>query len=174
MTPVLFIPIGGLGGSQLRATGICWWKKPGLIDAVRAVPGVTVFDNGGWNEFEGKGIWEFLATQPADAAVYIAGHSLGVDTCLHTASALGQRCVGVAIISPVWVDKPRPNCPAVVIKPTSSIFPQANVIGVANTVISNTNHNSVAHDPRVIEIVVASVRGSNQYTPIIVEFEAAP
>ena len=160
MGNAIFIPIGGLGGSQFRATGMCWWKRPGIIDAVKASPGVTVFDNGGWNEFEGKGIWEFIQSQPADAPIYIAGHSLGVDTAIHTAAALGDRCKGVMLVSPVWNDKPRPNCPALVFKPTSSIFPQANVIGVWNTVINGTDHNSIAHHPDVFAALVRLIQES--------------
>ena len=158
--PLCFIPIGGVGSSQLRTvtTGMLWWKiiMPGIIDALRALPGVKIFENSGWAEHMGGGIWEFIAANP-DSLIYLCGHSLGVDTAIHTTAAATGRVAGMTLISPVWNQKPQPNCPTLVFKPTSSCFPQAEVGGIDATVIPDTDHNTITHNPRVITAIVSDV-----------------
>lgn len=157
MPDLLIVPIGGLGASQLRPTGILWWKKPGIIDALRGIPGTIIMDNSGFNEFQGKGIWEFLGKYPSTPGLFI-GHSLGVDTAINTARHYSNT-VGTVLLAPVWNEKPAPPMGGVLVfRPSSSVFPQADVAGVAAQVIPGTDHNGVAHDAGVIRQIVDFVQ----------------
>lgn len=159
MTPALaIIPISGLGGSQLIATRFLWWKYPGLVEYLKGkFPGAHFFDGGGTNEFYNTGVWDFIAKNPY-AVFYGIGHSLGVDTTIANALALGSRCIGVTVIDSVNHPKQNPGVPCLSILSGNSLpFIQYPVDGVTPVRIVGTNHNSICHVQQAFELVVAHI-----------------
>ncbi len=166
MPSLLILCVGGLGSSQLRtvSTGLLWWRKvlPGIMDAVRAVPGVLMFEGSGFNEMNGEGIWDFL-NRNVGPPIYLIGHSLGVDTVLHTADSLygARKVAGMALLAPVWNPKrglSLMDSNPLVYHPETSIFPDAEVIGTQRKRwVKGTSHNSIAHHTDTLVLPDGSV-----------------
>lgn len=146
---LLVVPVGGLGLSQLGD----------IVNAIAPLPGVEILSWDRVNEYgDSADIWAFLNAHPESPA-YLIGHSLGVDQAISCALLLKERCVGVALLDPVWFEKPNPGCPALVFHADNSFpFPQGSVKDITGTTIEGTTHNSLAHDPRVIAKIVDVVR----------------
>lgn len=158
--PLAIIPLGGLGSSQLLPSGFLWWKSPGLVDALKeSFPAAWFFDGGGWNEYSNKGVWDFIAKNPG-ALFYGIGHSLGVDTTIANALALGPaRCIGVTLIDSVNHPKQNPGVPCLSIMSGNSFpFTQYPVDNVTPTRIVGTTHNSVCHAQQTFNLVVEHLR----------------
>ncbi len=160
MARTLFIGIGGLGASQLRATGALWWKRPGIIPAVAKIPGVRVHEGSGWNGFEGKGLAEAIAAATEERIV-LCGHSFGVSTAISlSGSVRTPKYCRLLLIAPVWWDKPAPPCHTIVLQPQHSVFPKAEVSGVGAITIQGTDHNSICHAQSVIDFICEQVGGA--------------
>ncbi len=149
--PLLIIPIGGLGSSQCT---------PDLLAALETIPGAEIWRGTSNNEFaDSDGIWGFINASPI-SPVYLIGHSLGCDQALTTAAMLGSRCVGLALLDPVWQPKHQPACPALVFHAGNSFpFPQATVNGVEGETVEGTTHNSLCHDPMLLAKIVKDIAG---------------
>lgn len=160
MTPALaIIPISGLGSSQLIATRFLWWKYPGLVEYLKGqFPDAVFFDGGGTNEFYNTGVWDFIAKNPS-AVFYGIGHSLGVDTTIANALALGaSRCIGVTVIDPVNHPKQNPGVPCRSILSGNSLpFIQYPVDGVMPVRIVGTNHNGICHVQQTFDLVTSHI-----------------
>jgi pimeloyl-ACP methyl ester carboxylesterase len=150
---LLFLPIGGLGESQLEDITIAVSDIPGVV--VKRLPG-----NDQYRDAHNL-IWAFMDAYP-DLHVFPFGHSLGAGTALNTANRaiLDNRKVAGAGVADFVIYEPGPfesKTPNVLAYKSAMSFPfyTTDILGHTAKVIPGTGHNSVCHHPGVIADVVA-------------------
>lgn len=157
---LIFIPIGGLGGSQLEAINL----------AVEEIPGVAVKRLEGHDDFRDSQrlIWCYLNANP-DVPVFFAGHSLGAGTARNEANIAlldNRRVAGVTILDHV-IYEPGPHeskCPNTLVFKAGNSFPFviSDIEGFPAKQIPGTNHNSLCQHPLVIAAIVDAVKAQLQ------------
>ena len=161
--PLLFIPIGGLGASQLEV----------LTGAVSQIPGVQIFRMTGMDQYrdDEREIWKALNISP-DAPVYFAGHSLGGGTARNEANVAirsGRRVAGLAVLDQVMYFDSYHSClcPNTLTFQAENSFPFiiSPVDGFHAVRVDGTNHNSLCQSPVVISAILAAIQAFLKGTP---------
>ena len=154
-SPLLFIPIGGLGMSQLDA----------LTDAVRQIAGVQVCQLSGMDQYrdDAREIWPILQTY-ADSPVYFVGHSLGGASARNEANVAirsGRRVAGLAVLDQVmYFDGDHScRCSNTLVFQADNSFPFiiSPVDGFPAMRVAGTRHNDLCQHPIVLSTVARAI-----------------
>lgn len=95
----------------------------------------------------------------------LIGHSFGVDAvvdCLWDLDKWDLRAQVIYLIEPVWRTKRIPTWAWPICRWLQCDawfdFPKAEVVGVTKQVIPHTDHNSICHDPAVMNAIISDIR----------------
>lgn len=153
---LLVIPIGGLGEPQTEE----------IADRLGTIPGVVVGRLTGDDQYrdDKREVWKWLEAYPTLPVVFI-GHSMGGNTARNEANAAivqGRKVVGLVVLDCVqYFDGDHSTmCRNVMVLRAGNSFPFiiSPIDGHPAEVVPHTNHNSLCHDPQVLNMIENFIR----------------